>query len=61
MAAAAYGVLAPVIEDCRHELFQKDCVDAGVASAEAAYTAALAAIPNSPGKTQGIAVGQERL
>ena len=58
VAAAAYGVLAPVIKDLP-DMFSKDCVVAGVASAEAAYTAALAAIPDSPGKTQGIAVGQE--
>src|SRR4051794_24767570 len=58
VAAAAYGVLAPVIKDLP-EMFSKDCVAAGVASAEAAYTAAIAAIPDSPDKKQGIALGQE--
>ena len=33
-------------------------MDAGVASVEAAYVAALAAIPDGQAKTQGIAVGQ---
>ena len=36
----------------------QSCIDAGVASVEAAYTAALAAIPDNPAKAQGIAVGQ---
>ena len=36
----------------------QSCIDAGVASVEADYTAALAAIPNDQAKAQGIAVGQ---
>ena len=35
-----------------------ECIPAGIASAEAAYTAALASIPNGPAKTQGIALGE---
>jgi hypothetical protein len=34
-------------------------VDAGIASVEADYAAALAAIPDGPAKTQGLAVGQD--
>jgi hypothetical protein len=33
-------------------------MDAGVAAAEAAYTAALTKVPDGPAKTQGIALGQ---
>ena len=49
---------SPLIGQLPPELVKKECIDAGVASAEAAYTAALAAIPDSPAKTQGIALGQ---
>jgi hypothetical protein len=58
VAAAAHDVLVPLISQLPTELVKKECITAGVASAEAAYTAALAAIPDSPEKTQGIAVGQ---
>src|SRR5215831_930600 len=34
------------------------CIDASRASVEAAYTAALAALPDAPAKVQGIAAGQ---
>jgi hypothetical protein len=51
-------VLVALIAQLPLELHSQACIDAGVASAEAAYIAALAAIPNSPGKAQGIAVGQ---
>ena len=40
------------------ELHPQPCIDAGVASVEADYTAALAAIPDDQAKAQGIAVGQ---
>ena len=40
------------------ELVKKECIDAGIASVEAAYMAALAAIPDRPAKKQGIALGQ---
>ena len=42
----------------QQKLQQQACIDAANASVEATYTDALAAIPNSPGKTEGIAVGQ---
>jgi hypothetical protein len=58
VAAAARTVLVALIAQLPLELHSQACIDAGVASAEAAYIAALAAIPNSPGKAQGIAVGQ---
>ena len=58
MAAAARDVLVPLIGQLPPELVKQACIDAGVASVEAAYTAALAAIPDSPAKAQGIALGQ---
>ena len=67
VAAAARDVLVPLIAQLPLELVTQDCIDAGVASVEAAYTAALAAIPGRAGrrrssddqaKAQGIAVGQ---
>jgi hypothetical protein len=58
VAAAAHDVLVPVIKQLPAELLKAGCIDAGVAAAEAAYTAALAGIPDSPAKTQGIALGQ---
>ena len=67
VAAAARDVLVPLIAQLPLELVSQDCIDAGVASVEAAYTAALAAIPGRAGqrrsrddqaKAQGIAVGQ---
>jgi hypothetical protein len=39
-------------------MFAKTCIDDGVASTEAAYTAALANIPDGTAKTRGIALGQ---
>jgi hypothetical protein len=60
VAAAAHDVLVPLIGQLPRELpfITQACIDAANASAEAAYTAALAAIPDSPAKTEGIAVGQ---
>ena len=58
VAAAAHDVLVPLIGQLPLELVKQTCVDAGVASVETAYTAALAAIPDTPAKDQGIAVGQ---
>ena len=59
VASAAHDVLVPLIKQLPPELLaKKDCIDAGVASAETSYTAALAAIPDSQSKTQGIALGQ---
>jgi hypothetical protein len=58
VAAAARDVLVPLIGQLPLELHSQSCIDAGVASVEAAYSAALAAIPNNEAKAQGIAVGQ---
>jgi hypothetical protein len=58
IAAAARDVLVPLIAQLPLELVPQACIDAGVASVEAAYSAALAAIPDDPAKGQGIAVGQ---
>ena len=58
VAAAARDVLVPLIAQLPLELHTQACIDAGVASVEAAYTTALAAIPDNQAKAQGIAVGQ---
>jgi hypothetical protein len=58
VAAAARDVLVPLLGQLPRDLASQSCVDAGVASVEAAYTAALAALPDAPAKAQGIAVGQ---
>jgi hypothetical protein len=58
VAAAARDVLVSLIAQLPLELHTQACIDAGVASVEAAYTAALAAIPDGQAKAQGIAVGQ---
>jgi hypothetical protein len=58
VAAAARDVLVPLLRQLPHELVSQSCIDAGVASVEAAYTAALATLPDAPVKAQGITVGQ---
>jgi hypothetical protein len=60
VAAAARDVLVPLLGQLPRELpfIIQSCIDGGVASVEAAYTAALAAIPDTPAKPQGIAVGK---
>src|SRR6516164_5898419 len=59
VAAAARDVLVPLLDQLpRLPFITQSCVDAGVASVEAAYTAALAALPDTPAKAQGIAVGK---
>lgn len=58
VAAAGRDVLVSLIGQLPPELVKKECIDAGVSSAEAAYIAALAAIPDTPAKKQGIALGQ---
>jgi hypothetical protein len=58
VAAAAHDVLVPLIKQLPADLLKAGCIDAGVAAADAAYTAALANVPNGPAKTQGVAVGQ---
>ena len=45
VAAAARDVLVPLIGQLPLELVSQSCIDAGVASVKADYTAALAAIP----------------
>jgi hypothetical protein len=59
VAAAAHDVLAPLIRQLPSEIFKKECIDAGAASVEASYTAALAVIPDGTAKEQGIALGRE--
>jgi hypothetical protein len=58
VAAAARDVLVALIAQLPLELHTQACIDAGVASVEAAYIAALAAIPDGQTKSQGIGVGQ---
>jgi hypothetical protein len=58
VAAAARDVLVPLIAQLPLELHAQACIDAGVASVEAAYGAALAAIPDGWAKAQGIVVGR---
>jgi hypothetical protein len=58
VAAAARNVLVPLIAQLPLELQSQVCIDAGVASVEAAYTAALAAIPGGQAKARGIVVGR---
>jgi hypothetical protein len=55
VAAAARHVLVPVINQIP---FPPACLQAGIDSVEGDYAAALAAIPASTAKTQGIQVGQ---
>jgi hypothetical protein len=58
VAAAARDVLAKAIGALPLELVKQECIDAGTASVEAAYHAAIGAIPDSPAKQQGLALGQ---
>jgi hypothetical protein len=58
VAAAARYVMVPLITQLPLELHDQTCIDLGVASVLAAYTAALATIPDDAAKTQGIAVGR---
>ena len=58
VAAAARDVLVPLIGQLPLEITPQSCIDAGVASVEADYMAALAAIPDDQAKAQGIAVGK---
>ena len=58
VAAAARDVLVALIGQLPLELVSQSCIAAGIASVEADYAAALAAIPDDPTKAQGIAVGQ---
>jgi hypothetical protein len=58
VAAAAHDVLVRVIKQLPQDMFPGTCIDDGLASAEAAYTAALADIPDGTAKTQGIVLGR---
>ena len=58
VAAAARDVLVSVIGQLPLEITPPACIAAGIASVEADYTAALAAIPDDQAKVDGIAVGQ---
>src|SRR5438034_4468698 len=58
VATAARDVLVPLIDQLPLELVSQSCINAGVASVEADYIAALAAIPDDQAKAQGIAVGR---
>jgi hypothetical protein len=60
VAAAARDVLVPLLGQLPRELpfITQTCIDAGVAGVEAAYTAALAALPDAPAKAQGVAAGR---
>lgn len=59
IAAAAHDVLDEGIAELPAYIFTADCINAGRASVEAAYKAAIDAIPDTPGKKQGIALGHE--
>jgi hypothetical protein len=56
IAAASRDVLVPVLNSFSFFL-AADCISAGVASVEADYAAALAAIPNGVAKSRGVALG----
>ena len=56
IAAASRDVLVPVLGSFSFFL-PANCITAGVASVEADYAAALAAIPNGAAKTRGVALG----
>jgi hypothetical protein len=58
VAAASHDVLVALFKQLPAELLKPNCIGDGVTSVEAAYTTALGAIPDGPGKMQGIAVGQ---
>ena len=54
-AAAARDVLVAVIAGLPET---PQCVASGIADVDASYAAALAAVPDGPGKTNGVALGQ---
>ncbi len=57
VAAAAHDVLVPTLRELS-TLVPQASVDAAVASVEADYTAALAAVPDGRAENRGVAVGQ---
>ena len=56
VAAAAHDVLVPGLGELSQYALPA-CIDAGVASVEADYVAALAAVRDGPAKTRGVALG----
>jgi len=58
VAAAARDVLVPVLREPMTPPLPQTCIDAGVASVEADYAAALGAIRNGKAKTRGVELGQ---
>jgi len=58
VAAAAHGVLVPVLQDLP-DIIPPECVDTGVALVEAAYTAAHDALPDDAATAEGVALGQQ--
>ena len=58
VAAAARDVLDKGIAELPAYLFKPDCINAGRASVEASYKAAIDAMPDTPAKKQGIVLGQ---
>jgi hypothetical protein len=58
VAAAAHEVLVPLLGQLPRALASQECSEAAVASVEAAYSTALATLPDTPAKAQGLAVGQ---
>jgi hypothetical protein len=59
IAAAARDVLDKGIAELPAYLFKADCINAGRASVEASYKAAIDAIPDTAARKQGIALGRE--
>jgi hypothetical protein len=57
VATAARDVLVPVLGELPNPPFPPECGAAGIASVEADYAAALAAIPDGLAKSRGIEVG----
>jgi hypothetical protein len=57
VATAAHHVLVPVLGQLPTPPLPQTCIDAGIASVEADYEAALDAIPNGRQKRRGIRVG----
>jgi hypothetical protein len=59
IARAAHDVVDNAIKALPAFMYRRECIDAGTAAVESAYKAAIGAIPDSPAKKQGIALGQE--
>jgi hypothetical protein len=57
VATAAHDVLVPVLGELPSPPLPQACIDAGIASVEDDYEAALEAIPDTPAKRKGVNVG----